>query len=245
MTRSTTTKAEVSKNTIIISLEELKDILQKTVKEQTEVLITEIQILKQEITDLRESNIEMVRMLTHHPASLLKNNLLESEDLDSSTLSGHTIVETLSQSVEKEKIVRLDSNYSKVPHQQTYSRRGRSRNTERPKKIVLGTGTNEHEQKENVADEFGNFASTRRLWIYVGRCKPTSTPEDIKKYLEKRSPGHEFNVTKLNSQGRNSSYRVEADVELENNLYTPSYWPKGVIVKKFQFRNTGYQDREF
>ncbi|KAG5875486.1 hypothetical protein JTB14_019580 [Gonioctena quinquepunctata] len=95
----------------------------------------------------------------------------------------------------------------------------------------------------NELDDFG--ASPRRLWLYVGRCKPSSTPEAIKKYLEKRSPGHEFEVSKLNSMGRNLSYRIEADLELEKTLYTPSHWPMGVIVERFRFRTQNNRDREF
>nr|CAI5849305.1 unnamed protein product [Callosobruchus analis] len=87
----------------------------------------------------------------------------------------------------------------------------------------------------SVNTENGFAGADRRLWIYVGRCKQNSTEAGVGEYLQKKSPGHNFTVVKLNSKGYHHSYRVEADTELKDVLYNGDYWPKGVLVKKFKF----------
>ncbi|CAG9817097.1 unnamed protein product [Phaedon cochleariae] len=46
------------------------------------------------------------------------------------------------------------------------------------------------------------------LWLYVGHCKPQTTADKVKSYLEKKSAGHNFEVTELNSVGRFKSFKV-------------------------------------
>lgn len=230
---------EVSKNniTINITIEELKDIISTTVKEHTVALISEIKDLKQQINVLKESNIDMIRLYSSN--STIHNTYDQNfiDNLNETNLSADTIVENESTTIKKKS--------DKKEYKNKFTERSAGNRIALAKKIVIGTGGNEEDiQSDNIADE-ENFASKRRLWIYVGRCKPTSTPDDIKNYLKRRIPDHGFTITKLDSQGRNLSYKVETDMELENQLYTPSFWPKGVIVKRFQFRNKRFQAREF
>lgn len=48
-------------------------------------------------------------------------------------------------------------------------------------KAIIGTGTNFNLSYHLQAPE-------TKLWIYVGRCKPSTTAEDVKEYLSKKSP---------------------------------------------------------
>ncbi|KAG5876533.1 hypothetical protein JTB14_033729 [Gonioctena quinquepunctata] len=241
MARSTA-KTEASKTQIMltISIDELKVILNEAIKVNSDHLLEKIDELKLEIHQLKESNIDMVKMLANHPQPEMHMN-----DQNDSFLSGDTVVENALQKNVNILLDKNDKTEKSDEQRNSYSAATKRSRKSRDRKVLVGTGM-ENKTDPNEPNEFDDFgASPRRLWLYVGRCKPFSTPEAIKKYLEKRSPGHEFDVSKLNSMGRNLSYRIEADLDLEKTLNTPSHWPKGVIVKRFHFRTQNNRDREF
>ncbi|KAG5896568.1 hypothetical protein JTB14_010396 [Gonioctena quinquepunctata] len=61
-------KAEAIKNQMLtLSMDELKNILNEALKANSNTLLEEIDKMKQEIRQLKESNIEMVKMLANHP----------------------------------------------------------------------------------------------------------------------------------------------------------------------------------
>nr|CAI5836496.1 unnamed protein product [Callosobruchus analis] len=105
-------------------------------------------------------------------------------------------------------------------------RRGANRTRRRGDQIV---GTS------NVETNDGFAGAPKRLWIYMGKCKPDSTVNGVRSYLERKSPGYNFNVVQLNTKGYYRLYRVDADVKLRDAIYTPDYWPVGVTVKRFKF----------
>lgn len=53
-----------------------------------------------------------------------------------------------------------------------------------------------------AAQDGDGFAAERRLWIYLGRCSSAVTEEKVAEYLNQKSPGFQFEVTKLVSQGK-------------------------------------------
>ncbi|KAG5892341.1 hypothetical protein JTB14_011207 [Gonioctena quinquepunctata] len=247
MTRSTA-KTEASKTQIMftISVDELKVILNEAIKVNSDHLLEKIDELKLEIHQLKESNIDMVKMLAKHPHnSIVVQPEIYTNDQNDSFLSGDTVVKNALQKNVNMLLNKNDKTKKSDEQRNSYSAATKRSRKSRDRQVLVGTGM-ENKTDPDEPNEFDDFgASPRRLWLYVGRCKPSSTPEAIKKYLEKRSPGHEFEVSKLNSMGRNLSYRIEADLELEKTLYTPSHWPMGVIVKRFRFRTQNNRDREF
>lgn len=192
----------------------------------------------QEVSDLKESNIEMVRLLSNpkhmknfngitSSYAVIENNL-ELNASQESISSVDTVIEGKLSPQRKEITKKRQHTNGYHRHKNVLNKtRNSARNSTKNTNVIVGNS-------QDAAAEF--TASTSRLWLYVGRCKMDSKPENIKSYLENRSPGHSFEVTKLPSKGRNASYRVEADKELQDILYDPSYWPQGVIVKRFKFK---------
>ncbi|KAG5864201.1 hypothetical protein JTB14_008834 [Gonioctena quinquepunctata] len=245
MTRSTA-KTEASKTQIMftISVDELKVILNEAIKVNSDHLLEKIDELKLEIHQLKESNIDMVKMLAKHNSIVVQPEIYTNDQNDS-FLSGDTVVENALLKNVNMLLNKNDKTKKSDEQRNSYSAATKRSRKSRDRQVLVGAGM-ENKTDPDEPNEFDDFgASPRRLWLYVGRCKSSSTPEAIKKYLEKRSPGHEFEVSKLNSMGRNLSYRIEADLELEKTLYTPSHWPMGVIVKRFRFRTQNNRDREF
>lgn len=244
MTRSTGLKTDISntQKCVNFTLDEVKTIIQQSIQEHSDTLLNEIKSLKQEVTDLRQSNIELVRLLangkclnhvSNNEYEFVSKNISDINSSIESTSSTNTIIQgqsSFQKRVNTKKRQNINSKQNDTHNNVHVKATQSGRNN-----LIVGTSS-------DAAEEFG--ASISRLWLYVGRCRPNSKPEDIKSYLQRRSPGHNFEVTKLPSLGRNSSYRVEADKELQDILYSPSHWPKGVFVKRFKFRPENKTDIE-
>lgn len=99
---------------------------------------------------------------------------------------------------------------------------------------------------EAINDHSGGFsAAERRLWLYIGRCKPNTEPELVQEFLTKKFKTHKFEITKLESKGNNKAFRVGASIELEHELYDSATWPQGVVIKRYRFFRSGKQPRDF
>ena len=75
------------------------------------------------------------------------------------------------------------------------------------------------------------------MWLYVGKAKLESTESMVREYLEKRFPGREFVVSKVERQSvSTSSFKVGADFDLKDDLYRAETWPSGIMIRRFNFR---------
>ena len=95
-------------------------------------------------------------------------------------------------------------------------------------------------------DDNFSFAK-QRVWFYVGGAKPTSTPEDVMKYLKKRFVSNEFVIEKLSRENmRTAAFKVGAVLALLGELNRPDTWPAGTMVRRFNFFRPrgGHQDGE-
>nr|CAI5817665.1 unnamed protein product [Callosobruchus analis] len=217
MTRSrAAAKADVSDERQNMLNSDLRSLIDAIVSENTNKLLIEIQALRQEVVELKQ---QLSIKYEHLPSPDVR------EDLDSSS---ETVIDLKNE-------IEIENKNEKVQYKQGNT----SSNTIRTRKMqkwpisgtsdaVVGTAS--------VSTTNSNFAGApRKLWIYVGKCLPNSTEEAVRRHLEEKLPEHNFNVVKLNSKGTYSSYRVEADLGLKDELYAPSFWPSGVIVKRFKF----------
>lgn len=73
----------------------------------------------------------------------------------------------------------------------------------------------------------------RRIWIYVGRVQPEVASEAIVDFLEKKCPGRKFTCERLKSRSPNGSFRVGADYDLRDKLLEGSFWPTGVVYRRY------------
>ncbi|KAF5304160.1 hypothetical protein FQR65_LT08053 [Abscondita terminalis] len=90
-------------------------------------------------------------------------------------------------------------------------------------------------------DNFSAFPS--RVWLYVGRAKIDSNAEAISKYLVNKFPNQEFIVEKLDSKSQiTCSFKVGAEFSLKDDLLNPDVWPKGILVRRFNFFRSRSQE---
>lgn len=248
--------------------DEFSIIIDAIVKKHTDELMIKIESLGNEVKVLRESNIDLIRLLRNEKCSKVNNHneiVREKQNIPPDTdsiKSGDSVIEsiavpktyaytcTASQkkeiSQDEQLFIETDKMLQKAPsHPPTrnfftnnFVKKNKSENT-----IIIGTNNNKDDSK------FDTFEATaRRLWIYVGRCKQDTTEEKIKSYLQGKSPGRSFDVVKLNTKGTNTAFRIAADMDLQDSLYDASFWPSGILVKRYMFfrnRETHQSDREF
>lgn len=84
-------------------------------------------------------------------------------------------------------------------------------------------------------------AAVKKGWIYIGKVKATVTADKVEEYIKAKIPGKEFTVEELQSKGLNKAYKIGVDFNIIKDFLNPDFWPKGIIVKRFQFfrrRNT-------
>lgn len=75
----------------------------------------------------------------------------------------------------------------------------------------------------------------RKAWLYVGKVKQDTTHDALKNYMENKIPGHKFDCEKLPNKGNHSSFKVSFNFDLLNDVMKPDFWPKGILVRKYNF----------
>lgn len=192
--------------------------------------------LRNEVKVLRDTNIDLIRLLTKSKEVQLPSSdiiTLESKDnIDVSfgSASSITSVETVTEKTKTTKKGK-DKKRSQVDKTQNKNIQGSSEtqmNINEPNKVRTIVGVNDGEVP-------GGFAAARpRFWIYVGRCKKDTNAEDVKAYIETRIADGNASVEKLQSRGDNASFRVGIEGDVGERLYDPTFWPRGVVVRRYR-----------
>ncbi|KAG5880482.1 hypothetical protein JTB14_026694 [Gonioctena quinquepunctata] len=176
-TRSTMKQNDI--DDIKTSGEDLRSFIEKLLKKHTTHLERQISDLKDEIKILKETNIDMIKLLSKDNRPFESEKNYSHNDLEDLNSPAETVIENDTKRNKPQKShVNIPLNSAKSMDQHSFKRehtahRRNSRNT-----AIIGTSSS------NVAAEF--TGARRRLWIYVGKCLPRSTSHGIKSYLETR-----------------------------------------------------------
>lgn len=225
---------------------EFDEVMNVIIQKHTDGLIQKINVLELEVKNLRESNIDLVRLLTNgHNANITCNNsesaLLNYNYRNSSNESLDSVSTVIEQNMLDHKntnfATKSDGNCDKEGFIPVYKKRkdkGRTelknQNTNNNKRVIIGSSIEDGENIEDTSFQGAN----KKMWIYVGRCEEGVQEQNIKMYLEKKCPSKRFIVQALRKTG-NPSFKIGADYDLEDTLYTSSFWPQKVLVKPFEF----------
>lgn len=203
-------------------LSALKDFIEETINTATAELRSHIRNLETKIDDLQNKN---ERLLALHVAEDNHHTVhLDGKEADKNSSSDPIYTRMMTNAV-------LPSS----PRPTTSDAGGKSEKSRvrRPAKasgggnIIFGNG--------RVQTSDGFAATPRNIWLYVGRCKADTTVDDVRNYLNSKTPNYTFDIVKLDTKGPNSSFRVGADPSLENVLYDADFWPSGMLVKRYFF----------
>lgn len=75
-----------------------------------------------------------------------------------------------------------------------------------------------------------------RIWLFVGRTRPGTTVDAVLDYLKSEIPNGEFICESINTTGPNPCFKVGAPMALKDRLECSDFWPRGILVRRFNFR---------
>lgn len=197
---------------IVLSVVDFRALFSELMQEHTKDLLKEIQTLKDEVKNLNKKLAE-TDTFARETKKLPKERKIISRT-DGNALNGNIVQQKI-------------ENYEKIENEthKNMLTKGKKEN-EKFTKYIYGSNT-------SSSDEF--TGRERKLWLYIGRCKTGTAELHVKKYLEKKCPGKQFEVFALPSKGTNVSFRIGADISLKDQLYDPQFWPENILVKKYIF----------
>lgn len=86
-------------------------------------------------------------------------------------------------------------------------------------------------------DESGLKGAEARVWLYVGRTQPNTTDDQVVKYLKDNLKATDVGCERLNGKSQYPSFKISAPARFKDTLNEPAFWPVGVTVRRFRFRN--------
>ncbi|KAK9496799.1 hypothetical protein O3M35_012992 [Rhynocoris fuscipes] len=83
------------------------------------------------------------------------------------------------------------------------------------------------------------LTGVKKAWLHLGKLKEGTEIQNVNTFLEKYFPGMDITVTKLESKGRNCSFRLGVDFDLKDEIMNSEHWPRNVTLRRFLFRRSG------
>lgn len=227
-----------------LDVEELKILLCDIFDEKIDKLVLEIKALKGEIQELKAENIHLKNHLT-----IYNSNIEENEKQSSKSEPKDDFISSYNDDTSSSSESSINTSINTiVPAKQKEEKSNCGEKVVRDKKRLILKSNTFKKKNENVIIGCNNEINTnlnvngngfsapeQKLWLYIGRCNPNTTAEDIHEYLAKKFPGKECDISKLSTKGTNSAFRLGMDVDLQDAIYEPSIWPRGIVVKRFHF----------
>lgn len=224
-----------------IEPEKLVEVIKDAIRLATEELRNEVSDLKMQVENLTQTNKDLINLLTN---GSIKNcqwnarNASNSKQTNNDSVSifnsdfDDTIIDATQKSIKTHK--KEHTNSSKIKQ---------SRHSRINQRIIVGSAQDNGIEgislnSDNAANESVLAAAPKRAWIYAGRFRRGTTEEAVQLYINKRCPNADAKVEELkNDVNANCSFKINILFDVKDTLYTGNFWPKGVIIKRFQFRN--------
>lgn len=82
----------------------------------------------------------------------------------------------------------------------------------------------------------------RREWLYVGNASQNVTADIVRKHITDKGieDNEDLLIKELANKGRTKSFKVGLLMNFHDLINTPGFWPKDIIVRKFDIRRGGY-----
>lgn len=220
----------------------------------------EIQRLRSEIKTIRDSNIDMVRLLTQSkkestdisqtPSNNMTNknfNLTYSNNSNKvstpEVISYRTAItnnSTISNNDIQNSAKKINSSTSQLASVINRSTKGQSSNDDgfrevRGRRSQLKVGNGEGDKTFHGRKGITN----KKIWLFISRVPDSISDKNIKDYIETRTSTTDTYIKKLptiNAGQDNQSFMVGVDPKIQDEVYDSSFWPKKVIYGRFDFK---------
>lgn len=79
----------------------------------------------------------------------------------------------------------------------------------------------------------------KRKWIYLGKIQGKEIAvKDVEDYMKQTKEINGLQVKKLETKGENSAFTIGVTEEEDfRSICDEAFWPEGVVVREFSFRN--------
>jgi len=217
---------------------------------QTKQLKEELNMIRQDIKNLKQSNIDLVRLLTQNNENINKTNkqIISTEKEENhigenkicSKVNTPTYKEVMQQ--ENTQLRRENIQDSDFKSQQLNSGEFKQVMNKKQKKnnskIFYGKA-----ELENIEQENGFSAkkpAKKKIWLHISRIKSSVTEEAVQQYVAKKGKTETENVhvkqlIPKNSREDNKMFMVGVDLQLKEQVYSEDFWPEGVRFTRFNF----------
>lgn len=133
-------------------------------------------------------------------------------------------------------VINLDKDMPKLTDGYTLVTNKRAKKKATPR-VTRGTAT----------DGDGFISRPSRMWVYVGRADESVTEAKVDEYIRKKcevSNTSDLVVKTLMTKGRSPSFQVGIHPRYYETLLKDEFWPSGILVRRFNFRNDRKQQKE-
>ncbi|KAJ3655259.1 hypothetical protein Zmor_014395 [Zophobas morio] len=216
---------------VLPNMDEITKLVSEIIKKEVNVLLTRIDKLEAQVKTLSDTNAELVALLRESSGNDIAQNQRPREKVDES--GSDLELSSLSDSNN------LDNTFIEVKKDvsKTVPKKKRQNRTTSNKKqgVIRGTGVSDGNTSSEGNNHFG--APQKKIWLHIGRCRPTTTIEQVSLHLRKEWTNQVFEIIELESKGTNKSFRVSVNYEEEllKQLFDPNKWPVGVVIKRYRF----------
>lgn len=246
--------------TELLNNDVIKSVFSDIVKKAVQELNAKVSDLQEEVVMLRESNIELIHLLTNGESI---NNQSQSNDIikankSTSITKGSTVNSTVGSNINKNDSDKLlvtktfRNKETSMSKEKTTAIRRPTKPETKPVEIKSNGSSSKntnnkgkHYNKSTKPVMFGTgtqntskfTAVSRKSWLYVGRVTPGTGVTGIKNHVDETFPGHEFEIEMLPKwkDGKTESFKVGIDYDLLDEAYISDNWPKGSLIKKYSF----------
>lgn len=241
----------------ILNSDAFKTAFSEIIKSETKELYETIINLRNEVSALRESNKDLIRLLTADGEFLNKPGTKNAQYSENTPTTNNwvTVKPKVAQSDKKHtadkaketpastsgekttqpiKMSQTKTDQTAAHNQYINSgganiRSQRNGHKNKPK-VLYGSGT-------QTSTKSGFTAVSRKTWIYIGRATPGTSENSIRDLLAEKFPQSNFIIEKLPKwkNGVTESFKIGADYELHDEIFISDNWPQGTLIKRYKF----------
>lgn len=222
------------------------EILNNAIEKKTEVLLNKIEELQSEVVNLRESNIEMVYLLTnkrsHNELSIVNNN---SNNNPADASNGKN--KDLKKDLKKNNISVINQSNKKIAEKETLEKTIIKQNELDKGDHTLNDNFTEWEfpkRRRNVRrtraiygkalDETSFKGVAKYIDYHVYRLPPEFNEENVITYLKSKNVT-DIKCQKMTSRYPNeySSFKISVSLREDRIFRNPNIWPEFCVINRF------------
>lgn len=192
-----------------------------------------------QITLLKETNIDMIKMLSGHRPSLQPGGCQATEANHSSNqramllgskrvdIHRANVADTSDVSLQAQKSLESTQDPSVLRAPSASTGKERAANSSKMPKPTLKKGSGGSSSTLKAAPKGRN-------WVWVGNLAKSTTPDQIVSHLLKLRPQTDFLAFDLKSKSLKKSFKVGSGDLSIDDLQSPDLWPDGVLIRPFR-----------